>query len=94
MIVIIEHYLTPEGKAYFPSWLKAAKKLLEPYKGFEKLEHIQLVKEPERTLILLRFASAAELMVWGKSDDHADLLKLLEPYMIQKQYSQQFEVIG
>lgn len=92
ILVIVEHFLTEDGKIFFPEWLKLAENELIQYQGFIKIQKIDDVENDQRSLILLQFDKLENLKNWSKSEIHDNCLEQLKPYMIQKQKSQIFHV--
>ena len=86
--ILVEHFLNPAGKEFFPDWVLLAEVKLMNYSGFISVELLKDVNDLERTLVCLKFQSEEELVIWAKSEDHKQLLETLSEYMLQKQQSQ------
>lgn len=94
MVVIVKHYLNQEGKAFFPSWINSARKVLKEFQGFVSIEQIIPLEDENQSMLLLRFKSHSQLKIWATSAEHEILMDSLKPYMISKQKSEFFYVAG
>lgn len=88
LTVFTEHYLTPKGRLYFPTWIAELGKALDGRPGFKGLEVVEDVERPERQLLMLTFEDTETLMRWTSSKPHRNVTALLERHQIRKPYTQ------
>lgn len=93
VIVLVEHFLTDEGKRLLPAWIDSVREALGDYPGFVGIEQIKDEADANRTLLFLQFDTLENLRHWTRSEAHESLLAELEPRMVQKQKSQIFSTI-
>lgn len=91
ILVIVEHFLNEAGRQYFSRWLEEIETVLKNYEGFQSIEQIQKIEEPESVHLLMHFSSIDLLRKWAKSQEHDDMLGRLKPFMVQKQKSLIFQ---
>ena len=91
MIVFVEHYLTPEGRAYFPNWIEAVRDAVSSFPGYHSLTEMVDVERPDRCLLLLNFNTLQDLRKWGGSEAHSIVLARIQPFQTRKQFSQLLE---
>ncbi|MGB3798369.1 MAG: antibiotic biosynthesis monooxygenase [Lewinella sp.] len=94
LTVFAEHYLTAEGRVYFPTWTTELGKALKSVRGFRQLEGVEDVERPDRLLLLLTFDNTKALMRWSSSDEHRQMAALLERYQVRKTYTQLLSAAG
>ncbi|WP_116107179.1 antibiotic biosynthesis monooxygenase family protein [Lewinella sp. IMCC34191] len=94
LTVFAEHYLTPEGRMYFPNWTTELGQALTSCRGFQKLEVVEDVERPDRLLLLLGFEDTESLMRWSSSQEHRRLAALLERHQLRKPYTQLLAATG
>ena len=91
IIVLVEHYLTDEGRKEFPEWIDRVRVIVKEFEGYISLKHLIDVQNEARSLLELRFESLELLRKWSKSEAHDKaILELLE-VRVKKQYSQIFK---
>ncbi|MEO1449210.1 MAG: hypothetical protein AAFV07_06750 [Bacteroidota bacterium] len=88
ILVFVEHYLSEEGRSYFPTWLKEIRAALEAFQGYLSLRQLTDVQAPDRSLLELKFESLELLRIWAKSPEHDREIEKLIPYRLRKQHSQ------
>lgn len=91
LLIVVEHFLTADGKYYFPEWIEQVHEKLKAFDGFLSIEIIQDVEVTSRDLLLMRFENMELLRQWSNSQVHADMLTMLRPYMMKRQKSQIFK---
>ncbi|MGR3809941.1 antibiotic biosynthesis monooxygenase family protein [Jiulongibacter sp. NS-SX5] len=84
----IEHTLTVEGEQYFDKWIIQERERLQHFQGFEGIERVSDIQNPERILLFLRFDTVENLKNWSKSAEHGELLANLQKFMKAKPISQ------
>ncbi len=93
LFVLIEHYLDKSGKEYFDKWLNEVRIVLTKFNGFQFLEKVEDVEDKERDLLLLKFENLELLRKWANSEEHNNMIKLLENHMLKKQTSQIIRIL-
>ncbi len=88
LLILVEHYLDKSGKEYFDKWINEVRIILNKFKGFQSIEKLEDVEDKERSLLLLKFENIELLREWSNSEEHNNMIKLLEKHMIKKQKSQ------
>lgn len=88
--VLVEHFLSPEGKEHFPDWLNKVKMKLAHFEGFISLQQVWDVEDRERILLELKFSTLNQLKKWASSSEHNAMIDVIKPFQIQKQRSQIF----
>ena len=53
----VQHYLNPQGVAYFPEWVEKLKKARSSYDGIKMVEGLSLECCPDQTHLIMIFAS-------------------------------------
>ncbi len=92
ILVIVEHFLSPAGKAYFPEWVVETRQILQHFDGFIKLEMIRSISNKEGTFLMLQFKDMERLHHWASSFEHNQMLEKLAPFRLHKQQSSIFEI--
>ena len=87
-------FLNAAGRTYFPLWMQQIETVLSDFEGFISINLLKDIENEGRTLLFLNFASLDALHGWTNSDSHAQELAKLEKFMIRKQESRTFEVMG
>lgn len=94
IMVLIEHFLTVEGRAYLPHWVDELCPILAEFEGFKSVKQLQLIHtNPNRAHLVLKFENIEQLKAWARSEAHQHHLEKLAPYMLQKPHSQIFEEV-
>lgn len=94
IMVLIEHFLTTEGRAYLAHWVDELCPILEEFEGFRSVQQLQLIHtNPNRAHLALKFQTLEQLKTWARSEEHQQHLEKLAPYMLQKPHSQIFEEV-
>ena len=94
---IVEHFLTDAGRVYFPKWIEHIRQLLEVNKNYLSLHHVAGINvkekdyEPRRCIIELKFKSLSTLTDWVATDEHIEILRMLEPYVISERKTTIYE---
>ena len=92
--VFIEHFLNAAGRTYFPLWIQQIETVLCEFEGFISVNQLKDLENEGRTLLFLNFANLDSLNAWAQSEAHGQELAKLEKFMIRKQESRTFEVMG
>ena len=87
ILVIVEHFLSDEGKKIFPEWLKKADSILQSFAGYQSIGKLEQLDYPDSCLLLLRFDCIDNLKIWSGSEEHNKLLSELLPYRFEKHQS-------
>jgi len=82
VIAHVRHDLDEAGRAYFPQWIERAAEVLSRHDGFRHIRMANDTGGSDSRHVLLEFESAELLHAWSASEDHTELLALLEPYRI------------
>ncbi len=88
--LFVEHFLTEEGKEYFPHWINIERGELKKFDGFVRIEQLEDMENFFRSILLLNFDVNENLNIWASSKEHELLIEKLNPLMIRKQVSQVF----
>ncbi len=88
LLILVEHYLDKSGKEYFDKWINEVRSILNKFEGFQSIEKLEDVEDKERNLLLLKFDNIELLRKWSNSEEHNDMIKRLNKYMLKKQKSQ------
>ncbi len=80
--VLVEHFLSEQGVAYFDKWVTEVRERASKYAGFVSTQRANSLNSPERTIILLEWESGEALATWRSSQDHEEILKLLHPFQV------------
>ena len=91
VIVIVEHFLTAEGRGYFSRWLNNTATILKNFTGFVSIDSVEKV-DTHGTFLLLKFNSLENLRTWSGSEEHSQALNRLSRYQIKKQISQIYKI--
>lgn len=79
--VLVKHYLTSEGRRYFPSWIDEGKEVLDDFDGFHAIRQVEEVRSGHETCLIMNFKSLEQLNTWSSSRAHHELMKKLNPFM-------------
>lgn len=90
--VIVEHFLTEQGRDEFSNWILAVQIELKKFKGFISINELIDIQNTLRSILILEFDSYENLKVWSSSISHELMLAQLRPMMIKKQQSQIFKI--
>ncbi len=88
--VVVKHYLTSEGRRYFPSWIEEGKHVLDSFEGFRSIIQVEELQAGHTTCLLMTFDSMEELKTWSSSTAHDQLMDKLRPFMKRDQQSRIF----
>ncbi|PPK87434.1 hypothetical protein CLV84_0375 [Neolewinella xylanilytica] len=88
LTVFSEHYLTPDGRLYFPTWTAELHRSLAKFDGFSKLEAVEDLERPERQLLWITFHDMESMLRWSSSCDHRRVMGLMEWKQLRKPYTQ------
>ena len=89
--VLVEHFLSEPGSAYFDEWVTGVRERASKYNGFVSTKRAKVIKAPEKTVIFLEWESGEALAAWRSSQDHEEILKLLHPFQINRSIVQFLE---
>ncbi len=88
VLIIVEHFLSSEGRSYFDEWLEEVYKTLQKFEGYRSIRRIYDTGNNERTLLHLRFSELDLLRSWSSSEEHDEMLDSIRPDQLEKQKSQ------
>ncbi len=83
ILVCIEHFLSAEGRHYFPRWLQHVAKILRKQPGFQGIRRLKEVQGGEECIWLLEFSDLTQLECWLNSEAYAEAISLLESYTLK-----------
>ncbi len=81
--VIVEHFLSEQGSAYFDEWVTDVRERASNYGGFVSTKRAKVMNASEKTIILLEWETGEALSTWRGSADHKEILKLLHPFQVK-----------
>ncbi len=79
----ITHYLTEDGKRFFPVWLQRLRRAANETPGFDRIMQVREREHQRATHLILRFENQEGLLNWQHNGAHYDLLSELSPYLLQ-----------
>ena len=87
----IKHYLTAEGKKFFPSWLQRLQQARHEVSGFSDILLGKERGDEEATHLVLLFQDQRALDQWIDNATHRELLPALQSYLYRPSEIQTFE---
>ena len=96
---IVEHFLDDYGRSYFPKWVSHVENLLQnnsDARSFNLVKGIGVKHksyEPNRCLIEVKFRSLASLSAWVATEQHREILQMLEPFALQERKTIIYEYV-
>ncbi len=93
IIVHVQHFLTEEGKAFFPEWIDHVRNELQNFDGFIELHQAVSLRNSNETHLFLTFESLDSLKIWSTSKCHDLFIEKLAPFMVKKQESTIFKLV-
>lgn len=92
IVVIVEHFLDPDGQAYFPDWINETREVLISFAGFLSLRRMEDMENSSRCVLILQFAELSLLRQWAKSQEHDAIVGKLDAFVVHKRRSQVFRI--
>jgi hypothetical protein len=80
---IEEFFLNDEGRNYFPDWVLETLRSAPNYEGYQTMQRIEDIEQPERSLVMKIFDTIGNLRSWNQSAACKELTDKLQPYMTQ-----------
>jgi antibiotic biosynthesis monooxygenase (ABM) superfamily enzyme len=85
IMLLVEHFFTPEGREQFPAWVRAIGEAASRFPGFSDIRQMTRRDEPERCFFLLAFDAPAHAQAWVASPERQELLDRMAPYRLKPQ---------
>ena len=85
LVLLVEHFLTAEGRARFPAWVHEIGAGASRFPGFVDIRQMTRLDAPERCFFMLSFASPEHAQAWIASPQRQELLARMGPYRLQEQ---------
>ncbi len=79
----ITHYLTEDGKQFFPQWLEHLRVAASDTPGFDGISLGREQDDEQSLHLILRFKDKQGLLNWQHNGAHYDLLSQLSPYLLK-----------
>lgn len=73
----IKHYLTDEGKDFFPRWFEEASEIIQTQPGFVQAKYAY---ENDCVHVWVEFHNEENLLNWASSDLHSELVSKLDKF--------------
>jgi hypothetical protein len=83
LLKYIQHFVSPEGRAFFPEWFASTTDKLKHIKGFVTAHYVFDSIDSSTIHFFMYFEDAEALARWTASDTHVSVLKRLSPYWIK-----------
>src|SRR5262249_25543427 len=80
--IVVEHFLTDEGRQRFPAWIHEIGRLASRYPGFVDIQQTTPLDEPDRCLFRMSFKTRQDAQLWITSTHRQDVLALMEPQRV------------
>jgi len=85
LVLLVEHFLTAEGRARFPAWVREIEEAASRFPGFVDIRQMTRLDAPERCFFMLMFASPEHAESWIDSPQRQALLARMGPYRLKEQ---------
>jgi antibiotic biosynthesis monooxygenase (ABM) superfamily enzyme len=85
IVLLVEHFFTPEGRERFPSWIREIGRVASRFPGFVDIRQMTRIDEPERCFFELSFEGLDNAKAWIDCPERQDLLALMDPYRLKPQ---------
>ncbi len=89
LLKYIQHFVSSEGRAFFPDWFASVTDAMRHIKGFITAHYVFDARDPSKIHFFMYFDDAEALARWTATSTHESVLKTLSPYWIKPYVMQQ-----
>ena len=85
IVLLVEPFLTEEGRARFPLWVHDIGTVVSRFPGFIDIRQMTRLDAPERCFFMLTFDTPEHVKGWIDSAERQELLARMGPYRLKEQ---------